>query len=59
MADKLMYIHNDNTQNYPFCRLKFVVETFEVKETIEIHYSPQSYYANEWEEGIIQLWGLM
>ena len=21
MADKLMYILNDNTQNYPFCRL--------------------------------------
>ena len=24
-----MYILNDNTQNYPFCRLKLVVETFE------------------------------
>ena len=29
MADKLMYIPNDNTQSYPFCRLQFVVETFE------------------------------
>ena len=28
MADKLMYILNDNTQNYPFCRLRLVVETF-------------------------------
>ena len=28
MADKLMYIPNDKTQNYPFCRLKLVVETF-------------------------------
>ena len=28
MADKLMYILNDKTQNYPFCRLKLVVETF-------------------------------
>ena len=26
MAEKLMY--NDDTQNYPFNRLKFVVETF-------------------------------
>ena len=26
MADKLMY--NDDTQNYPFNRLKFAVETF-------------------------------
>ena len=28
MADKFMYIINDNTQNYPFCRLHFVVKTF-------------------------------
>ena len=27
MADKLMYILNDDTQNYPFFRLKLVVET--------------------------------
>ena len=26
MADKLLY--NDDTQNYPFCRLKSVIETF-------------------------------
>ena len=25
----LMYIPNDSTQNYPFCRLKLVVETIE------------------------------
>ena len=24
MSDKLMYILNDNTQNYPFCRLQLV-----------------------------------
>ena len=29
MTDKLMHIPNDDTQNYPFCRLKSVVETFE------------------------------
>ena len=29
MADKLTYIPNDATQNYPFCRLELVVETFE------------------------------
>ena len=28
MADKLMYIPSDDTQNYPFCRLQLVVETF-------------------------------
>ena len=22
MADKLMYMHNDDTQNYPFCTLQ-------------------------------------
>ena len=28
MTDKLMYIPNDYTQNYPFCKLQLVVETF-------------------------------
>ena len=28
MADKLMYILNDNTQHYPCFRLQFVVKTF-------------------------------
>ena len=28
MADKCMYIPNDDAQNYPFCRLQIVVETF-------------------------------
>ena len=29
MADKLVYITNDDTQYYPFCTLQVVVETFE------------------------------
>ena len=29
MADKLMHIPDNDTQNYPFCRLKLVDETFE------------------------------
>ncbi len=29
MADKMMYIPNDDKQNYSFCRLQLVVETFE------------------------------
>ena len=28
MADKMMYNPNDDTQNKPFCRLKFLVKTF-------------------------------
>ena len=31
MADKLMYIPNDDTQNFPFFILKLVVEMFEHK----------------------------
>ena len=31
MADKLMYIPNDDAQNYPLCKLQFTVETFEHK----------------------------
>ena len=26
MADKLMYIPNDDTHNYPFCKLQLVVK---------------------------------
>ena len=29
MTNKLIHIPNDDTQKYPFCRLKLVVETFE------------------------------
>ena len=29
IADKLIYTSKDDTQNYPFCRLKLVVEIFE------------------------------
>ena len=29
MADKLMYIPNNDSQSYPLCRLKLVDETFE------------------------------
>ena len=28
MANKLMYIPNDDTQNYLFCRLQYMVGTF-------------------------------
>ena len=28
MADKLIYKPNDDTQNYPFCRLQILVKTF-------------------------------
>ena len=30
MADKFIYIPNDDTQNYPFCTLKLVFETFDL-----------------------------
>ena len=30
MTDGLMYIPNDYTQNYPFCRLILVVETLNI-----------------------------
>ena len=32
MADKSMYIPNDDTANYPFCRLQLVVETTQPNE---------------------------
>ena len=33
MADKLIYMPNDDTQNYPFCRLILVVENWNVWNT--------------------------
>ena len=42
-----MYILNDYTQNYPFCRLQLVVETFE--HLINQFKCPQSCKANEKE----------
>ena len=47
MADKLMYISNDDTQNYPFCKFKLVIETLEhltksTNQLIKIHLSLQS-----------------
>ena len=31
MADKLMYIPDDDTPNYPFCRLQLVAETLDIQ----------------------------
>ena len=31
MANDLLYIHNDDTQRYPFCRLQLVCETFDTQ----------------------------
>ena len=31
MADKLMYILNDDTQNYPLCRLKLADKSLNTK----------------------------
>ena len=33
MADKFMYIPDNEKQTYPFCGLKLVVETFELNES--------------------------
>ena len=57
MADKLLYIPNDNTQNYPFCILQLVFKTFGhlTKWTNQSNFnrSPQ-----DWEQAILRLWGL-
>ena len=31
MADKLMYMPNDVTQNYLFCKFQLVIETFDTQ----------------------------
>ena len=51
MADELMYIPNDDTQNYPFRRLQLEVETFEhftqLTNQSKLNKSPQGCKANE------------
>ena len=63
MANKLIYIPNDGRQNYPFCRLKLGIEKIKHSTSLtnqfKINYSPQSFLANEYENVIIKLWGLL
>ena len=55
-----MYIPNDDTQNYPFFKLHFVVETFASnKETNQNSISPKGCQANEKANVIKRLWGLV
>ena len=47
MAEKMMYIPNGVTENYTFCKLQLVVETFGTKfkeqdNSIKINKSPQA-----------------
>ena len=46
MADKFMHIPNDDTKNYPICRLQFDVERFSTSRT-KITESPQNCKANK------------
>ena len=54
MADKFLYIPNDDTLNNPFFRLKLMVETFEhsTKWTSQSKFnkSPQSCQANKYHK---------
>ena len=60
MADKLMYIPNVDTQNYPYCRLQLIVETFEYStkwtNQSKFNKSLQKSEANEKENVIIKFW---
>ena len=51
MADKLMYIPNDDTQNYLFCRLESGVATIghwtNWINQLQFYKSPQSCSANQ------------
>ena len=44
MADKLMYIPNDDTHNYPFCRLQIVVDTFGDPSYKQTHRQTSCYF---------------
>ena len=58
MAEKLMNIPNDDTQNFPFCKLQLVVETFGYstyeptnQNLIKI---PKVERMNEWVKNVIK-----
>ena len=51
-----MYVPNADTKNYPLCRLQLVAETYEHEPTNSIKFP--KFEANEYENGIIKLWGL-
>ena len=46
MADKLMYIPNDDTQRYPFCRLQLVVEQLQLMNKIPKVVGPTKHVTN-------------
>ena len=49
MADKLVYIFNDDTQNYPFCRLHNWLKRFDTQlnEPTNENESSEIYSADE------------
>ena len=57
MTDKLMYIPNDDTQNYLLSRLKLVVWNIWTIQS-KFNESHQSCRANEKENVILKLWRL-
>ena len=63
MADKFMNIPNYHTQNYLICRLQSVVERLDTQRNEANNQNsskvPKSWWANELENVIIKLWGLV
>ena len=60
MADKLMYIPNDDTQNYPFYRLLLMVETFKlINQPIKILLKSLNRFSQRIRKRHYKLWGLV
>ena len=57
MAYKLMYIPDDDTQNYPFCRLKFVIETFNTYLNRTINQKVPKVVSQLMGKRYLKLWG--
>ena len=58
MAGELIYTPNEDTPNYPFCRIQFVVETLGHLTNKNLFQIP-SCKANKYENVILRLWGLV
>ena len=59
MVDELIFIPNDDTQNYPFCRLKLVVETFYTRLDKPIKIHKKVVEPRNKKNIIKKLWGLV
>ena len=59
MSNELMYIPNDDKQNYPFCKLKLVFETLDTQNNEPTNQNQVPKVDKPTNKKNIKLWGLV